>query len=60
VEALPSSGGFANVWQNRAEFAKHWQVHPPRGFRVLPILGKITRNLPSLGKMPDGVGYGMR
>jgi hypothetical protein len=32
---------FANVWQNRAFFAKHWQIHPPRSFQFLPSIGKM-------------------
>ena len=40
----------ANVWQKWPEFAKHWQIHPPRDFQVLPTLGKIGGNLPSIGK----------
>ncbi|MBQ7251661.1 MAG: hypothetical protein IJS32_03560, partial [Kiritimatiellae bacterium] len=30
--------------------AKHWQNHPPRGFWILPNLGKIQANLPTIGK----------
>jgi hypothetical protein len=42
---------FANVWQKRPKFAKHWQIHPPHGFRILPMLGKNRENLPMLGKI---------
>ncbi|MBQ7252394.1 MAG: hypothetical protein IJS32_07325 [Kiritimatiellae bacterium] len=33
---------FANVWQKRMKFAKHWQIHPPRAGNILPIFGKIA------------------
>ena len=45
---------FANVWQNRAKFAEHWQIHPPRRFRILPNIGKIIGNLPNIGKTASG------
>jgi hypothetical protein len=43
---------FADVWQKRAEFAKHWQIHPPLAFRVLPNIGKNQPKLPNIGKTP--------
>jgi hypothetical protein len=33
-----------------SRFAKHWQIHPPRGFQFLPNIGKIKGKLPSIGK----------
>jgi hypothetical protein len=41
---------FANAWQKRAKFAKHWQ-NPKRARPMdLPIFGKNAWNLPNIGK----------
>jgi hypothetical protein len=41
---------FANVRQKRSKFAKDWQNHSPRAENILPMFGKIGRNLPNIGK----------
>ena len=50
--------GFADVWQIRAVFAEHWQIHWPRPKRVLPNIGKIKGNLPNIGKVLAGEAPG--
>jgi len=36
------AGGFANVWQNRGIFAKHWQKARSRGFTLLECLVSLV------------------
>jgi hypothetical protein len=48
--AFASKRHFANVWQKRAEFAKHWQ-NVSRARRMdLPMFGNFPAILPNIGK----------